>query len=388
MSELDDFRAETRAWLEANCPQSRRGAFRGFSTFNYWGGRKAEFQDEDQKVWFERMRDKGWTVPEWPVEYGGAGLDKHRAGILQQELRRIQAQPPLQSLGIWMLGPALLHFGTPEQKAEHLPKIARGEIRWAQGYSEPGAGSDLASLSTKGELKDGQWVINGSKIWTTNGDKCDMIFALVRTEPDAPKHQGISFILVDMDQPGVTTKPITLINGDAPFVQTFFDNATAPEGNVVGPRGKGWDVTKYLLGHEREMIGSSMTNSVTETVSSVAKAKLGADGLKADPSLRMAIANHEIESWVLGIAVERLKDMGKAKQFSQFAPSVLKLMGTELNYRRGELLMSISGFDAVNDLFSEPVHSYLHAPANCIAGGSNEVQLNILSKRALGLPEL
>ncbi len=380
-----DFRAEVRAWLDANCPSGARNVLQT-SESSFWGGRRPVYPSADQKLWFERMAARGWTVPDWPEQYGGGGLSKQQTNILQQEMRRIAAASPLQSLGIWMLGPALMKFGTEEQKLRHLPDIARGRIRWAQGYSEPNAGSDLASIQTRGEDMGDHFLVNGSKIWTTNGDKCDMIFALVRTEPEAPKHLGISFLLIDMDDPDVTTKPIRLIAGDSPFTQTFFDNVKVPMANVIGERGRGWDVTKYLLGHERQMIGSALSNTAPETVSDIALRLLGKDGLAREPGLRQAVAIHEIENWAIGVAVERMQDQGKARTLSPHTPSVMKLLGTENNYRRTELVMALGGEDYL-DQASHAAHGWLHAPSNCIAGGSNEIQLNILAKRALELPE-
>ena len=384
-SDLDGFRAEVRSWLEANCPPGARGVPQS-PEFSVWGGRRPYWPSPDQKLWMERMADRGWIVPEWPSEYGGGGLDKRQGQILAQELKRIEAASPLQSLGIWMLGPALLQFGTEEQKHRYLPDIARGKIRWAQGYSEPGAGSDLASVQTRGELRDGQWVVNGQKIWTTNGDKCDMIFALVRTESEASKHQGISFLLLDMDQPGITTRPIKLLNGDAHFTETFFDDATTPADNIVGERGRGWDVAKYLLGHERAMIGSSSAGGMGEPLPAIVERTLGSGGLRREPALRQQIVDTLIGSWVMEIAMERMRDQAKARAMNPHTPSVLKLIGTELNYRRTELVGALEGIESLS-LSSPDTRRWLSAPANCIAGGSNEIQLNILAKRALDLPE-
>ena len=209
MSDLDTFRKETRAWLEANCPPEMRKAAIGEDD-TCWGGRRWKFKSEAQRLWMERMAARGWTVPEWPKEYGGGGLSRDEAKILRQEMAALGCRSPLDSFGIWMLGPALLKYGNEAQKKEHLPKIARGEIRWCQGYSEPGAGSDLASLQTRAELQGDHFIVNGSKIWTSYADKADWIFCLVRTDPNAPKHEGISFILFDMESAGVSAKPITL----------------------------------------------------------------------------------------------------------------------------------------------------------------------------------
>ena len=276
MSDLESFREETRAWLEANCPVEMRQPMRGEHDI-VWGGRNCQLS-EPQKLWLDRMAGKGWTVPEWPVEYGGGGLDKAHAKVLREEMKRIKARAPLQSFGIWMLGPALLKYGTHEQKLEHLPPITRGEIRWAQGYSEPNAGSDLAAVMTKCEDKGDHYLINGQKIWTSYADQADWIFALVRTDFAAKKHEGISFILVDMGQPGVTTKPIKLISGKSPFCETFFDDARAEKHNVVGDLNKGWTVAKYLLTHEREMIGG-MGSGAMRPAGDVAVQMIGKDDI-------------------------------------------------------------------------------------------------------------
>jgi alkylation response protein AidB-like acyl-CoA dehydrogenase len=231
-----------------------------------WGGRNWTFQSNAQARWLEAMAERGWTVPDWPKDYGGGGLSPAEARVLKEEMERIGARPPLTSFGISMLGPALLKFGTEEQKKRYLPQIARGEIRWCQGYSEPGAGSDLAGLQTKAEDKGDHWLVNGQKVWTSYADKADWIFCLVRTSTES-KQGGISFLLFDMETPGVSTRPILLISGSSPFCETFFDDVKVPKEQIVGEVNKGWDVAKYLLGHEREMIagmglgtsGSSVT---------------------------------------------------------------------------------------------------------------------------------
>ncbi len=382
---LEDFRAEVRDWLAANAPAGIRDLPEGEAD-TCWGGRNWVFKSADQRLWLERMAARGWTVPEWPREYGGGGLSKDEAAVLRQELHRIKAKAPLESLGIWMLGPALLKYGTERQKLEFLPDIARGKIRWAQGYSEPGAGSDLASVQTKAEDDGEDFIVNGSKIWTSYGDKCDWIFALVRSEPKAPKHLGISFLLIDMATPGVSTRPIRLIAGDSPFTQTFFDDVRVPKTNIVGERGRGWDVTKYLLQHERSMIGSRPQSTLgNETVAQRAKRLLGATALAREGALRGEIAQFEMDAWVLAIELERFGDQMKTGAVPNGAASILKLVGTELNKRRCELVMSIGGTEAL-DANGNAAHDWLHAPANTIAGGSSEIQLNILAKRALGLP--
>jgi len=261
MSDLETFRKQTRAWLEENCPAEMRDGAGGEDNI-CWGGRNWKFQSEAQKTWLGRMAEKGWTVPAWPKEYGGGGLSKEEIKILKSEMRDMKARSPLESFGIWMLGPALLKYGTHEQKLHFLPPITRGEIRWCQGYSEPNAGSDLASLQCKCEDKGDHWLVNGQKVWTSYADESDWIFCLVRTDPKATKHTGISFLLIDMVAEGVSTKPIKLISGKSPFCETFFDDVKVPKehapgiGSIVGDLNRGWDVAKYLLTHEREMISA------------------------------------------------------------------------------------------------------------------------------------
>jgi alkylation response protein AidB-like acyl-CoA dehydrogenase len=254
MDELADFRAETRAWLEANCPPSMRLPMPEEETV--WGGRREAFVNPDSKVWLERMAARGWTAPTWPREYGGGGLSKAEAQVLEQEMKRLSARTPLFSFGLWMLGPVLLEYAREEQKREHLPKIVRGEIRWCQGYSEPGAGSDLASLQTRCEDMGDHWLINGQKIWTSYANHADMCFCLVRTD-FTKKHEGISFVLIDMASQGVETRPILLISGSSPFCETFFTDVRVPKDRMVGAPGKGWEIAKRLLQYERLSISAT-----------------------------------------------------------------------------------------------------------------------------------
>lgn len=386
MSDLEAFREEVRGWLEANCPEEMRQPMLGEDDV-VWGGRNFKFT-EPQKLWLDRMADKGWTVPEWPTEYGGGGLDKAHAKVLRDEMKRLKARVPLQSFGIWMLGPALLKYGTHEQKLEHLPRIARGEIRWAQGYSEPNAGSDLAALMTKCEDKGDHYLVNGQKIWTSYADQADWIFALVRTDFAAKKHEGISFILVDMDQPGVTTKPIKLISGKSPFCETFFDDARAEKHNLIGEKNKGWSVAKYLLTHEREMIGG-MGSNVMRPAGDVAVQMIGKDeqGRLADPFLRTDVVRLEIDGLAFMSTMERVADEAKAGQGTGANSSMLKYYGTELNKRRMELMMDSAGQDGLEWGSDDDVAAHwLRSKGNSIEGGTSEVQLNIISKRILEMP--
>ncbi len=391
MGDLDTFRAKTRAWLEANCPVSMRLPMETEDDM-CWGGRHWKFKSDDQRVWLERMVEKGWTVPEWPREYGGGGLTRDEAKILHQEMGAMGCRSPLDSFGIWMLGPALLKYGSEEQKREYLPKIARGEIRWCQGYSEPGAGSDLASLQTRAQEQGDHFVVNGSKIWTSYADRADWIFCLVRTDPEAPKHEGISFVLFDMESAGVSTRPITLISGKSPFCQTFFDDVLVPKANLVGKLNKGWEIAKYLLTHERDMIGGIGRPSDGRSLGQIALETVGSDnGILADPILRADIASLEIDGWAFRLMMERAGDMAKAGQAHPAVSSLLKYYGTELNKRRFELLMTAGGSDALEwegprSREGHAARAWLRSKGNSIEGGTSEVQLNIVAKRILGLP--
>jgi acyl-CoA dehydrogenase len=391
INDLETFRKETRAWLEANCPpEMRRPAQSEDDTC--WGGRRWKFKSDAQRVWLERMAEKGWTVPEWPREYGGGGLSRDQAKILRQEMRAIGCRSPLDSFGIWMLGPALLKYGSEAQKREHLPKIAHGEIRWCQGYSEPGAGSDLASLQTRAVDQGDNFLVNGSKIWTSYADKADWIFCLVRTDPNAPKHEGISFLLFDMESAGVSTKPITLISGASPFCQTFFDDVLVPKVNLIGTLNKGWEIAKYLLTHERDMIGGMGSTGESRSLGQIAAETIGTEnGILADTVLRGQIAALEIDAQAFRLTMERVGDMAKAGQAHPAVSSLLKYYGTELNKRRLELVMAAGGSDALEwegkrSRNGTTARAWLRSKANSIEGGTSEVQLNIVAKRILNLP--
>jgi acyl-CoA dehydrogenase len=390
MADLEKFRTETRAWLEANCPPDMRLPIADEDD-HCWGGRNATFKSEGQRLWFERMAARGWTVPEWPKEYGGGGLSREEGKILRGEMRRLGCRSPLDSFGIWMLGPALLRYGSEAQKREYLPQIARGEIRWCQGYSEPNAGSDLASLATRAEDRGDHFLVNGQKVWTSYADKADWIFCLVRTDPSASKHLGISFILFDMRTPGVSTKPILLISGKSPFCETFFDNVRVPKGQVVGELNKGWEVAKYLLTYEREMI-SGVGLGTGRPLGQVAADVLGSEaGMLADTCLRADIARFEVDSAAFQFALERTGDLLKAKQANPAISSMLKYYGAELNKRRHELLMAAGGSDALEweserSRGGDAARSWLRTKANSIEGGTSEIQLNVIAKRILELP--
>ena len=383
--DLEGFRQELRGWLEDNCPEEMRDGLKTEEAI-CWGGKDWVFTSDAQKIWLERCAAKGYTVPTWPVEYGGAGLNRDQEKIFKQEMDRIGARSPLESFGIWMLGPALLHFGSHEQKLHYLPPIARGEVRWCQGYSEPGAGSDLANVQTKGEDKGDHWLVNGQKIWTSYADKADWIFALVRTDKDAPKHKGISFLLCDMEQEGVETRPIKMISGISPFCETFFTDAVIPKHQIVGEVNKGWDVAKYLLTHEREMIsgGAGGLTGSGRALGAVLSETLP----EMDATLRADAMACEIDTLAIGLTLERYKDQAEAGQGAGDASAMLKYMGTELNKQRHELMMTAGGSDALewDGPLGNRAGDWLRTKANSIEGGTSEVMLSIVSRRVLGLP--
>jgi acyl-CoA dehydrogenase len=390
-TDLDTFRRDTRAWLEANCPPEMRTPARTEADV-CWGGKRFAFQSEAQRLWLQRMGERGWTVPTWPKEYGGGGLDHEQAAILREEMARLKCRVPLQSFGIWMLGPALLKYGSEAQKRDELRKIARGELRWCQGYSEPNAGSDLASLAAKAEIRDDHFLVNGQKIWTSYADEADWMFCLVRTDT-TKKHTGISFILIDMRSPGVSTRPIKLMSGKSPFCETFFDNVKVPLANLVGELNQGWTIAKYLLTHEREMIGAIGERSAPPAVGRFATERIGKDagGRLDDPVLRAEIARFEVDEAAFRAWLKLVGEQARAGEAHAAISSALKYYGAELNKRRWELMIAAGGADALEwegarSQDGMAARTWLRTKANSIEGGTSEVQLNVIAKRILGLP--
>lgn len=390
MADLETFREETRGWLEANCPPSMRTPLTGEDDI-VWGGRKASFPNEDAKLWLERMGAKGWTVPTWPAAYGGGGLSADENRVLQSELKRIGARPALFSFGIWMLGPVLLEYANEEQKKEHLPKIARGEIRWCQGYSEPGAGSDLAGLQTKCEDKGDHWLINGQKVWTSYANYADWCFCLVRTDTSV-KHEGISFVLIDMTTKGVETRPIKLISGSSPFCETFFTDVRVPKGNMVGRLNGGWEIAKRLLQYERTNISGFGSNTRVDVVD-VARTHVGLeDGALADRDLRARIAAHKMAERAYALSTQRAQEEAKAGGNVSHMASMFKVAGANLNQERCELMMEAAGNRGLGwagEGFSADelatTRGWLRSKGNSIEGGTTEINLNVVAKRVLGL---
>ncbi len=403
MPDIEAFRAQTQAWLEENAPKEIRGLEIDPETGGTWGGRRPRWDHPEMKTWLERAAERGFTAPTWPKEYGGGGLTAEEAKVLAEEMRRLRLPPPLSGFGLTMIGPTLLRFGNEEQKRLHLPRICRGEIRWCQGYSEPDAGSDLASLQTRA-VRDGEFlIVNGTKVWTSYGDLSDWIFALVRTNPQARKQEGISFLLIDMETPGVSVRPIKLISGKSPFCETRFDDVRVPIANVVGPIDGGWTVAKALLGHERNMIADlfgSMQGRKPRAPGSVlanlAREYLGGEhGTRlADPLLRDEVVRCEMDDRAFALTAQRARDAVKAGHQPGPESSIFKVYATELNKRRTELCVRIAGIQGLGwegPGFSEDelrrTRHWLRARGNSIEGGTSEVQLNIIAKRVLGLPD-
>ena len=394
MSQIEDFREDTRIWLEKNCPPGAKGVGQVPT-----GSTKIKIDDSDVTLWLDRMIEKGWTVPTWPSEYGGGALATDQYVVLIEEMRRIDARPALAGMGTSMIGPTLLEYGTDAQKKEHLPKIAQAEVAWCQGYSEPGSGSDLASLNTRAVDSGDHYLINGQKIWTSGAQWADWMFCLVRTDPDAPKHNGISFVLLSMDQPGVTVKPIRLISGNSPFCETFFDDAVAYKDNLVGELNKGWTVGKRLLQHERSGMASlvgAQSRDPGATLQEVAHAYVGtdSDGKVADASIRARVINHEINDAAFSLTRKRTVQEAEDGNTPGPATSIFKMYGTELEQDKSSLMCAIRGTQGIgwegssfNADEIDWTRAWLSNRAASIYSGTNEIQRNIIAKRVLGLPD-
>jgi alkylation response protein AidB-like acyl-CoA dehydrogenase len=398
MTDLATFRNETRNWLAQNCPEGARGPGPVHS-----GSTKQTFNADTQQ-WLEVMAERGWTVPGWPKEYGGGGLSKGEIEILYEEMVAIHARQPLVNMGTRMLGPTLLEYGTEQQKRRHLTVIAAGKASWCQGYSEPGAGSDLAGVRTRAEDNGDLYLVNGQKTWTSGAQNADWMFALVRTDLQAPKHQGISFILLSMDQPGVTIKPIKLISGSSPFCETFLDDAIAQKSDLVGTLNEGWTIGKRLLQHERSGQGGLGAGggvrlpvgvTVNLEVEEVAKEYLGVEnGRIAQPGLRDEVISWRMNDAALKLSQRRANEESESGKPPGEVTSVFKLFGASQARQRQELIVRLMGSNGVGwegDEFTKTelgaARSWLASRAVTIYGGTNEVQANIIAKRVLGLPD-
>ena len=390
-AELEAFRAEAREWLEANFPKSLTEDPNAPVVIIPG----AASDNPDAKVWLKRMGEKGWGAPTWPKQYGGGGLSPAEARVLQQEMNRIGAYNPIVGMGTSMFGPTLLEYGTEDQKQRHIPPIVRGELRWCQGYSEPGAGSDLASLQTKCEDAGDHWRINGQKIWTSGAQYADWCFCLVRTDT-SKKHEGISFVLIDMHQPGVETRPIKLIAGSSPFCETFFTDARAEKNDMVGPINGGWTIGKRLLQHERSGQGGGRMMGGGPGLDQLAKKYIGVDdkGRIADTDLRSRLTAHMMDAKAHGLTIARAMAEARGNVNPSATTSIMKNSGTTIGQTKAELTLEIMGHQGLGwegDDFSPEeiaaVRGWLSGKATTIFGGSQEIQSNIISKRILGLPD-
>ena len=401
MTDIERFRAELAEFLERELP-GQLGELPPAGIADYWGGRKPELPHPQSRRYCELMAERGLTAPTWPKEYGGGGLDKEQAKVLLAELRRLRLPLPLIGFGLSMIGPTLLQFGTEDQRREHLPRIVRGEIRWAQGYSEPNAGSDLASLAASARIAGDDIVINGQKIWTSYADKADWMFGIFRTDTGGKKQEGITFLLLDMAQPGVEVRPIRLISGASPFCETFFTDAHARTRDIIHGVGNGWTVAKALLGHERTMIGDvfgtgsrARNQAAGNPAVELARDYLGVrDGRIADPVLRDRVAQLTMDERCFALTTQRAADSVKAGHKPGPESSIFKIYGTELNQRRHELMLALRGpqclgWDGAG--FDErelaQTRDWLRSRGNTIEGGTSEIQLNIIAKHVLGLPD-
>ena len=398
--DLDAFRSEAKAWLDENFPASLRRDASAVAESETTG----EKPTGDVALWKERMGAKGWGVPTWPTQYGGGGLSRAEARVLAEEMAALGAPNPIGGMGVIMFGPTLLEYGNEEQKQRHIPPIAKGELRWCQGFSEPGAGSDLASLSTKAVDMGDHYLVSGSKIWTSGAHLADWCFCLVRTDP-AKKHEGISFLLIDMKSPGVEPRPILLINGTTPFCETFFTDVKVPKENLVGPLNGGWTIAKRLLQHERQGISGANAqpgaagpgNVPGPPLDVLARGYVGvdADGRLADPDLRTRLTRHLMEARAFQLTGQRAAMESRSNSGPSAASSVLKNVGSWVRQDRAELAVEILGHQGVGwagAAFSDneigTMRAMLRGKSGTIAGGSQEVQNNIISKRILGLPDV
>lgn len=389
----EKFRLEVRNWLETNCPPLMRTP--GGTNEVVWGSSQVEFSSNDQRLWFERMRDRGWFAPDWPAEFGGGGLNVEQVAILSQEMSRMKCRAPQINLGMWMLGPVLLELASDEQKRRFLVPMARGEVRWCQGFSEPNAGSDLASLKTAARDAGDHFVISGSKIWTSGGDKADWMYALVRTDSKAPKHQGISLLLLDMKSPGVSVRPIALMSGASEFCQVFFDDVRVPKENLIGPLNGGWSVAKKLLQHERAAISKLGELNLPNQVDFLPTVRrlLGKMRTPGTTAIRMRASICAMDDHVYQLTMLRMSQEANVGKDVSGISSIAKLVHTELEQRKSAVMIDVLGDHGLGwegrPFLPEQLRytrQWLLNYCLSIGGGTSEIQLNIIAKRILGLP--
>ncbi|MET0270795.1 MAG: acyl-CoA dehydrogenase family protein [Sphingomonas sp.] len=384
-----DFRIEVRDWLAANFPPSL--AFK--NPIPYQNDAAIADADPDWLLWRDRMAERRWGAPGWPTIYGGGGLDQAHVRILAEEMARIGAFNPMKMTGYTMLGPTLLEFGTEAQRAEHLPGIASGRVRWCQGFSEPGAGSDLASLQTRCADEGDHWLVEGQKVWTSGANHADWCFALVRTDPSA-KQRGISFLLIDMRSPGVETRPITLISGSTHFCEMFLNAVRVPKDNIVGRVNEGWGIAKRLLQFERDSLSEGRGEGASLLPLAQERVGVDADGRIADTDLRARLIGHVMRAHAYNLTMARVGAGVKAGVPADALVPVLKNLGSDVAQHRADLAMEVLGEQGLgwappgfSEQEIEVTRQWLHSRAFSIYGGSYEIQNNIAAKRTLALPE-
>jgi alkylation response protein AidB-like acyl-CoA dehydrogenase len=372
-----EFRTEVRTWLEANLPLALRG-------------RTARPPPAELMPWYHALSRKGWIAPHWPKQYGGMGATLNEQIIMTEELAHIGA-PHLPVQGLNHIGPILMEFGSEAQKARHLPPIIAGSVIWAQGYSEPGAGSDLASLATRATLDGDHFVVRGQKIWTTWAHHSDWIYALVRTDPQAqPRHAGISFLLIDLTSPGVRVRPIKTIAGDDEFAEVFFDDVIVPAENLVGKLNEGWRIANALLGHER--IGTANPQFALLALERI-KTMARATGVIADPAFQDRLAAASINVTALSAMFSHAVELTNKEHSPGPESSVIKIFSSELLQALNELLIEAAGGHAptenpitTNFGVVDVAAPFLQSRRVTIYGGSSEIQRNVLARRVLNLP--
>lgn len=389
-TDFKEFRTQTGNWIDAHFPASLRGR----SPIEFMARAVPADEFPEYHAWRTAIADQGWGTPTWPREYGGGGLTDRHARIINEEIARARAFNPIAGMGVMMFGPTLLEYGNAEQKARHIPPITRGESRWCQGFSEPGAGSDLASLQTRCEDRGDRFLVNGQKIWTSGAHLADWCFCLVRTDTTR-KHEGISFILIDMRTPGIEVRPITLISGYSPFCEVFFTDVQVPKENLVGQLNAGWTIAKRLLQFERSSLSGGGPRNVSVDLLKLAREYVGVDSNNriADPDLRARLIQHATRTRAFQLTLKRVAEQAGAGNGVSTITSILKNAGTDIQQTRDELTIEImgqrgigwaGGYDA-NEL--EATRTWLGGKATTIYGGTHEIQNNIISKRILGLPD-
>ena len=388
------FREEVRSWIGEQFPATLAG-----QAGDIIRRASAGTLEGDARLWQERLAARGWGAPTWPAAYGGAGLSQAQARIISQEINRAGAANPIPALagmGVTMVGPTILEYGTEAQKLKHLPDIASGAVRWCLGLSEPNAGSDLASLTTRAEDDGDTWKINGQKVWTSGADRSQWCGVLVRTDPTVKKHDGISFMLLPMNQEGVRTRPIRLISGDSPFCETYFDNARVDKPDLLGRLNDGWSVIKRLLQHERQSQTATGNAGPVRSLQALARQYVGTDdqGQLRDADLRSRLTDHLMDARAHELTIARITAEARGNVEVTATASILKNSATLVAQTEAELTLEVMGGQGLGwegEGFSgdelASVRNWLWGKAISIYGGSFEVQKNIISKNILGLPE-